>query len=340
MRVTILDDWFDTLRTLPSFGLLDGHDVTIHNDHEERVDALAERLAGTEALVLIRERTPIPAELIERLPNLRLISQRSAHPHIDIDSCTRHGVLVCSNLHTDTPSYATAELTWALVLASVRQVPQQMASLRAGTWQMGIGKTLRGRTIGLYGYGRIAKAVAHYAAAFAMNVWWWASADGRARATADGAAVAPSRTAFFAESQIVSVHIRLTPATRSAITRADLAAMRPDALFVNTSRAGVVEPGALPAALDAGRPGYAAVDVYDTEPLPQSDDPFIHHPNLVATPHIGYVTEDEWDLQFTDIYDQVNAYRAGHPINMINPDAIDWTDQRPPPERGVGSRHE
>jgi D-3-phosphoglycerate dehydrogenase len=327
MRVTILDDYFDTLRTLPSFRLLDDHDVTVHNDHEEGIDALAERLAGTEALVLIRERTPIPADLIDRLPNLQLISQRSVYPHIDVDACTRNGVLVCSNLHNDTPSHATAELTWALVLASVRQVPQQMASLRAGTWQMGVGRTLRSRKMGLYGYGRIAKAVAGYATAFGMDVWWWASADGRERAAGDGATIAPSRRAFFADSDVISIHVRLTSTTRAAITHDDLQAMRPDALFVNTSRAGLVQPGALEAALLAGRPGYAAVDVFDTEPLPPTDDPFIHHPNLVATPHIGYVTEDEWDLQFTDIYNQINAYRDGQPINVVNPSVLNPTNR-------------
>ncbi|HET7653199.1 MAG TPA: D-2-hydroxyacid dehydrogenase family protein [Acidimicrobiales bacterium] len=322
MRVTILDDYFDTLRGLPSFRLLDGHEVTVYHDHEERTDALAERLAGTEALVLIRERTPIRGELLDRLPQLQLISQRSVYPHVDVDACTRNGVVLCSNLHADTPSYATAELTWALILASMRQIPQQVASLKAGSWQMGVGRTLRGRTLGLYGYGRIARTVSDYAAAFGMRTWWWASDDGRARAAADGADVAPSRAAFFGESDIVSVHIRLTGATSHVVTRADLAAMRSDAVFVNTSRAGLVEPGALEEALLAGRPGHAAVDVYEVEPLVDADQPFIQHPNLVATPHIGYVTEDEWDLQFTDIYEQINAYRDGRPINVVNPEAL------------------
>jgi D-3-phosphoglycerate dehydrogenase len=322
VRVTILDDYFDTLRGLPSFRLLDGHEVTVHHDHEERTDALAERLASTEALVLIRERTPIRGELLDRLPQLQLISQRSVYPHVDVDACTRNGVVLCSNLHADTPSYATAELTWALILASMRQIPQQVASLKAGSWQMGVGRTLRGRTLGLYGYGRIARTVSDYAAAFGMRTWWWASDDGRARAAADGADVAPSRAAFFGESDIVSVHIRLTGATRHVVTRADLAAMRSDAVFVNTSRAGLVEPGALEEALLAGRPGHAAVDVYEVEPLVDADQPFIQHPNLVATPHIGYVTEDEWDLQFTDIYEQINAYRDGRPINVVNPEAL------------------
>ncbi len=320
MKVHILDDWFDTLRGLPCFAKLSGHKVTVWTDHVEDTDTLAERLAGAEALVLFRERTAITAPLLEKLPDLKLISQRSVYPHIDVPACIANGVLLCSNMHSDAPSYAAAELTWGLILAAMRQIPQQMASLKAGRWQMGVGKTLRGRTIGLYGYGRIGKAVADYARAFGMNVVWWGSDDGRARAEADGAAVAANRETFFAESDIVSVHVRLNAQTRGIITAQDLARMRPGAVFVNTSRAGLVAPGALLAALDAGRPGMAAVDVFDVEPLTDPADPLLAHPNLIGTPHIGYVTEDEFDLQFSDIFDQINAYADGAPINMINPE--------------------
>ena len=320
MKVHILDDWFDTLRHLPCFARLAEHDVTVWTDHVEDVDALAARLRSAEALVLFRERTAITRSLLERLPDLELISQRSVYPHIDVPACTDHGVLLCSNMHSDTPSYAAAELTWALILAAMRQLPAQMASVKSGSWQAGVGKTLRGRRLGLYGYGRIAKAVAEYAQAFGMNIVWWASDEGRERAEADGATLASSREAFFAESDIVSVHIRLKPQTRGLITAADLARMQPGAVFVNTSRAGLIEPGALLAALDAGRPGLAAIDVFDTEPLTDPGDPLLAHPNLIATPHIGYVTEDEFDLQFTDIFDQINAYSQGRPIHMINPE--------------------
>lgn len=319
MKVHILDDWFDTLRHLPSFERLKGHDVTIWNDHVEDPAELSKRLTGAEALVLFRERTPVGAPLLERLPDLRLISQRSVYPHVDVDACTANGVLLCSNMGAEGPSYAAAELTWGLVLASLRQIPQQMASLRSGNWQAGVGKTLRGRTLGLYGYGRIARAVAGYAQAFGMNVVWWGSEAGRERALADGQTVAASRQAFFAECDVVSVHVRLKPETRGLITADDLSAMRPGALFVNTSRAALVAPGALLQALNAGRPGMAAVDVFETEPLTDTADPLITHPNVIATPHIGYVTEDELDLQFADIYDQINAFAAGAPINMINP---------------------
>ena len=320
MKVHILDDWFDTLRGLPCFARLAGHEVTVWTDHVEDVDDLADRLADAEALVLFRERTKVTRAFLERLPNLRLISQRSVYPHVDVDACTDHGVLLCSNMHGGTPSYAAAELTFALILAGLRDLPAQMASAKAGHWQAGVGKTLRGRTLGLYGYGRIAQAVAGYAEAFGAKVVWWSSETGRARAAADGERVATSRSAFFTESDVVSLHVRLKPTTRGIITAEDFSAMQPGALFVNTSRAGLIAPGALLAALDTGRPGKAAIDVFDTEPLTDPADPLLAHPNLIATPHIGFVTEDEFELQFADIFDQVNAYAAGAPIHMINPE--------------------
>ncbi len=324
MKVHILDDWFDTLQGLPCFGKLSGHDVKVWTDHVEDTDQLAARLQEAEALVLFRERTKITRDLIEKLPNLKLISQRSVYPHVDVQACSDNGVLLCSNMHGGTPSYAAAELTWALIMAGMRDLPAQMASAKAGHWQAGVGKTLRGRQLGLYGFGRIARAVAGFAEAFGMDVVWWSSEEGRARAQADGAQVAPSREAFFADSDVVSVHVRLKPDTRGIITASDLAQMQPEALFVNTSRAGLIAPGALLEALDAGRPGKAAIDVFDTEPLTDPTDPLLSHPNLIATPHIGFVTEDEFDLQFADIFDQVNAYAGGAPIHMINPEV--WTN--------------
>ena len=321
MKVHILDDWFDTLRGLDCFHLLDGHDVTVWTDHEPDPIRLAERLRDAEALCLFRERTTIGAELLERLPNLRLISQRSVYPHVDVEACTRHGVLLCSNMHAGTPSYAAAEMTLALILASYRHIPQQVASLQAGEWQAGVGRTLRGRTLGLYGYGRIARAVAGYAEALGMDVQWWASEEGRACAANDGVRVAESREAFFAGSDVVSLHVRLKPATRGIVTAADLAAMRPRALFVNTSRAGLIEPGALEAEISRGRI-HAAVDVFETEPMTDRGHILATHPNVIATPHIGYVTEDEFDLQFRDVFEQVNAFAAGAPIHAINPEAL------------------
>jgi D-3-phosphoglycerate dehydrogenase len=322
MKIAILDDYFDTLRTLPCFAKLDGHEVTVWNDHVQDVNELAERLADTEALVLIRERTQIRAPLLERLPRLLLISQRSVYPHIDIDACTRLGIVVSSSQHADTPSYAAAELTWALLLAAARALPQQMAALKAGRWQIGVGQTLRGRTLGIFGYGRIGSAVAGYGRAFGMRVQIWARPESLERARADGHAIAASKDDFFATSDAVSLHMRLVPATRGIVTAADLARMKPSAILVNTSRAPLIEPGALMTALRAGRPGMAAVDVFEKEPLTDPDDPLLALDNVVATPHIGYVTTDEYEVQFTDIFDQIVAYASGNPINVVNPDVL------------------
>jgi D-3-phosphoglycerate dehydrogenase len=219
-------------------------------------------------------------------------------------------------------SFAAPELTWALIMAAMRKIPQQMNHMRAGKWQLGVGKTIHGRTLGLYGYGRIAKIVEGYAKAFGMNVIWWGSEDGRARAAADGKTIADSREAFFAIPDVVSIHVRLKPATKGTITAHDLGQMRPDAVFVNTSRAGLIEDGAMLTALDAGRPGMAALDVFDREPITWDNDPIAHHPNVICTPHIGFVTEDEFELQFADIFDQVAAFAKGTPIHMINPQVL------------------
>jgi D-3-phosphoglycerate dehydrogenase len=320
LKVTILDDYFDTLRGLPCFRLLNGHDVTVWTDHVQETDALAARLRDTEALVLIRERTHITAPLIERLPKLKLISQRSVYPHIDVAACTKAGIIVSSNMHADSPSYAAAELTWGLVLAAMRQIPQQMNALKAGDWQMGVGRTIRGQTLGIFGYGRIGRVVADYALAFGLKVLIWARPDSRARARADGFETAQSKDAFFETCDIISLHMRLVPATRGIVTAADLARMKPTALIVNTSRAPLIQPGALVEALRSGRPGMAAVDVFEDEPLRDTAHPLLTMPNVVATPHIGYVTKDEYDLQFTDIFEQIVAYGAGAPINVVNPD--------------------
>ncbi|GAN79506.1 D-2-hydroxyacid dehydrogenase family protein [Acidocella aminolytica] len=322
MKIAILDDWFDTLRTLPCFAKLAGHVVTIYTDHVEDEDELARRLAETEAIVLIRERTSIRSSLVDRLPRLRLISQRSVYPHIDIDACTRNGVLVCSNMHADTPSFSTAELAWALILAAVRKIPENAASLRAGKWQAAVGHTLRGKTLGVYGFGRIGAVVAGYGKAFGMDVLIWASEESRKKAVEAGYQVAAGKDAFFADSDVLTLHMRLYPATRAIVTADDLARMKTSALFVNTSRAGLVEKGALEKALRLGRPGSAAVDVFENEPVRDPAHPLLDLSNVTATPHIGYVTYEEWDLQFTDVFDQIFAFDQGHPIHMVNPDAF------------------
>jgi D-3-phosphoglycerate dehydrogenase len=334
MRIAILDDYFDTIRGLPCFSKLRTHEVTIFNDHVDELDVLAERLRDFEAIVLIRERTAMPGPLLERLPALQLISQRSVYPHIDIDACTRLGIVVSSSQHPGTPSYAAAELTWALVLAAMRRLPDQVDALREGRWQAGVGHTLCGKTLGIFGYGRIGTVVAGYGRAFGMNVLVWSGENSRERAVADGYEIAAEKADLFERSDVLSLHLRLVPATRGIVGAGDLAAMRATSLLVNTSRAGLVEPGALVEALDAGRPAMAAVDVFEREPLQDPADPLLLHPNILATPHIGYVTHEEYELQFGEIFDQINAYADRCPINVVNPDAL---GRRPATDRTADS---
>jgi D-3-phosphoglycerate dehydrogenase len=272
--------------------------------------------------VLIRERTQIRAPLLERLPNLKLISQRSVYPHIDVDACTRLGIILSSSQHPGTPSHATAEFTWALVLAAVRQIPQQAAAMKAGKWQIDVGTTLRGKTLGIYGYGRIGAVVASYGRAFGMKVIAWARPASLEKARADGHTAAPSKEAFFAECDVMTLHMRLVDATRHIVTADDLARMKPTALLVNTSRAPLIAPGALLEALQKGRPGFAAVDVYEQEPVRDPNYPLLNMPNVICTPHLGYVTREEYETQFTDIFDQIVAYAAGKPTNVINTDVL------------------
>ncbi|HEV2660357.1 MAG TPA: D-2-hydroxyacid dehydrogenase family protein [Ktedonobacteraceae bacterium] len=322
MKIAILDDYHDTLRTLECFKKLDGHEITIWKDHAPAVDVLMERLHDTEVLVLFRERTKIQAPLLERLPKLRLISQRSVYPHIDIGTCTRLGIVVSSNLHPGIPSYATAELTWALVLSAMRQIPQQVVALKSGRWQSGVGSTLRGKTLGIFGYGRIGSVVAGFGESFGMNLLVWAREASLLRAQADGYPTASSKAEFFERCDVLSLHMRLVDATRGIVTATDLAHMKPTALLVNTSRAGLIEPDALVNALRAGRPAMAAVDVYESEPVLDPTYPLLTMENAVCTPHIGYVSRDEYELQFADIFDQIIAYTKGTPSHVVNPEVL------------------
>ena len=324
MNVAVLDDYQDTISTLDCYRKVAGHTVTIWNDHTKDVDTLAGRLKDTEALFLIRERTPILAPLLERLDKLRLISQLSVYPHIDVEACTRRGVIVSSLTGSAQPSYATAELTWGLIIAAFRRIPQEIAALRAGKWQAyPIGVGLRGKTLGVWGYGRIGAVVAGYGRAFGMPVLVWSREAALAKARGDGHAVAASKEALFEQSDVLSLHLRLVDATRGIVTAADLARMKPTALLVNTSRAGLVAPGALEAALRAGRPGMAALDVYEEEPVLGARHPLLALDNVLATPHLGYVERAGLEHQFSTIFDQVLAYAAGKPINVVNPEALE-----------------
>jgi D-3-phosphoglycerate dehydrogenase len=319
MKIAILDDYQNAVRSLHCFGKLDGHDVTVWNDHVEDVDVLARRLADTEVLVLIRERTPISAALLERLPRLKLISQHGVTPHIDLAACSRHGVLVSAGQY-GRPSYATAEFTWGLIISALRHIPQEVAQLKAGRWQSTMGDVLHGRTLGIFGYGRIGALIAGYGRAFGMRVLVWGRASTLEKARADGHDTAGSKRELFETSDVLSLHLRLTADTRGIVSASDLALMKPDALIVNTSRAGLIEPDALVAALRAGRPGRAAVDVYEQEPPPPGL-PLLALDNALCTPHLGYVERDAYEFGFDKVFDQVLAYAAGRPVHVVNPDA-------------------
>ena len=320
MNIAILDDEFDTVRTLACYPQLEGHKVTIWREHSKDTDVLAERLQDAEAIVLLRERTPIRAELIARLPQLKMLTLNGPYPHVDLDACTAHGVALCAG--KPRPSSATAELTWGLIIASMRQIPQQMASLKRGQWQCGLGSGLRGRTLGVWGYGRIGQQVASFGRAFGMKVLIWSRETGLASARADGYAAAPSKQALFEESDVLSLHVRLNAETRGMVKAADLARMKPTALIANTSRAELIEPGALVGALKAGRPGLAAVDVYEQEPVTDLAQPLLNMDNVVCTPHLGYVERDQLERYYNDQFGRVLAFAKGAPVDVANPQVL------------------
>ena len=316
MNIVIPDDYQDAVRRLDCFAKLRGHDVTVFNDTVKDLATLEQRFRDADALVLIRERTAIGDELLSRLPRLRLISQTGkGASHIDVEACTRRGVGVA--VGTGSP-YAPAELTWALVLAAMRRVPQEWAHLRGGGWQHVLGTTVRGRTLGIFGYGKIGSLVAGYGRAFGMNVLVWGREGSQTRARRDDLDVAESQRALFAESDVLSLHVRLDDSTRGIVTAADLARMKQEALIVNTSRAELIESGALEAALRAGRPGYAAVDVYEEEPILGAQHPLLAMDNALCTPHLGYVEKDSYELYFGQAFDNVVAFAEGKATNLIN----------------------
>jgi D-3-phosphoglycerate dehydrogenase len=320
LRIAIPDDYQNCVPSLACFSRLAAHQVTVFNDTLHDVAALAERLQNFDALVLTRERTAISAALLALLPNLRVISQTGkVAEHIDIAACTARGVAVVDGRGSGA---ATAELTWALVLASRRYLVDEVNRLQAGQWQGHLGQQLSGQRLGVWSYGRIGRQIAAYGRAFGMQVWVWGREASLADARADGFEVAPSREAFFMGSDVLSLHVRLNAQTRGLITAADLALMRPDALFVNTSRAELVADGALVAALAQGHPGFAAVDVYEAEPVWGAQHPLVRHPRALCTPHIGYVERDNYELYFGTAFDNLNAFAAGQTKNLVNPEVL------------------
>jgi len=320
MRVVILDDYQDCVRHLDCFAALASHEVTIWNDTAADPDQLVERLCAAQAVVLIRERTRITPALLDRLPNLRMISQTGkVAPHIDLLACTQRGILVTEGNGT---AAATAELTWALMLASRRHLVTEVNRLRGGAWQSTLGQQLFGQRLGVWSYGRIGQQVARYGRAFGMRVWVWGRQASITQASADGFDVAPSREAFFEQSDVVSLHLRLNEETRSMVQAADLARMKPSALLVNTSRAELIAPHALEQALRRGRPGFAAVDVFETEPVVGAQHPLLNLPNALCTPHLGYVEKDNYERYFGIAFENINQFAAGCPTGVVNPEAL------------------
>ncbi|MBP0495356.1 D-2-hydroxyacid dehydrogenase family protein [Roseomonas indoligenes] len=320
MRIAILDDYADAFRTAPAFARLSAHEVTVFSDTEKDPDTLVARLADMEALVLTQQRSRLPAAVIERLPRLRFIMQTGRNTaHLAIDACTRQGIVVSTG-GAGGPE-ATAELAWGLIIAALRHIPEEAQRLREGGWQATAGIGLKGKTLGIYAYGRIGAMVARVGRAFDMRVLCWGREGSQERARADGFAVADSRGAFFAEADVLSLHILLNDATRGIVTAGDLARMKPGALLVNTSRAPIIAPGALVAALKAGRPGRAAVDVFDDEPVLGATDPLIGMPNVLCTPHLGYATRGVFDALYEVAVDRLLAFAAGAPTHVANPEA-------------------
>ena len=321
MKVAILDDYQDAFRTLKCAAKLKGHEVTVYHDSVKDPAKLAQRLNGAEAVILLQQRTPVPRAVVEKLTTLKIISQtgRNAN-HIDTAACTEKGILVCG-----TGAGAvnhTAELTWGLILSALRHIPEEVQRLKAGQWQTTIGTTVAGKTLGVYAYGRIGSIVARAGRAFEMKVVCWGREGSTGRARADGYEIAPSREAFFETSDIVSLHIPLNKETRGIVTHADLARMKPTALVVNTSRGPIIEKDALVKALKEGRPGFAAVDVFDEEPVLGGDHPLLKMGNVVCTPHLGYVDRDTYEKYYGGAIDSILAFAEGKPVNLLNPEVI------------------
>jgi D-3-phosphoglycerate dehydrogenase len=321
MHIAIPDDYQDCVRKLDCYAKLAGHEVTVFHDTVKDVDALASRFRDADAIVLTRERTQVGDALLRRLPRLRLISQiGKTAPHIDVAACTAHGVAVAEGSGSGA---ATAELAWALMLASRRHLVAEANGLRAGQWQRTLGQELRGQRLGVWSYGRIGRQVVEYGRAFGMRVWVWGGPESTARARADGIEVAPTRDAFFADSDVLTLHLRLGDATRAVIQPGDLARMKPDALLVNTSRAELIAPGALEAALRQGRPGYAAIDTFESEPVLDAQHPLLRLDNALCTPHLGFVERDNYEAYFGTAFDNINAWCAGIPKNLVNPEVLE-----------------
>lgn len=331
MNIVILDDYQDAVRKLRCASKLDAYTAKVYTNTVKGIGQLSVRLRDADVIVLIRERTQISRQLIEKLPRLKLISQTGrVGGHVDVNACTAHGVAVAEG--TGSP-LAPAELTWALIMSAMRRLPQYISNLKHGAWQQsglksasmppnfGLGSVLKGKTLGIWGYGRIGQLVARYGQAFGMQVVIWGREESRNRARSDGLQVAASREEFFSVADVLTVHLRLNDDTRGIVTLEDLSRMKPTALFVNTSRAELVESDALLAALNRGRPGMAAIDVFESEP-PLQGHALLRLENCICTPHIGYVEQDSYELYFGQAFDNVVSFVKGNPTNIVNPGAL------------------
>ncbi|WP_394676534.1 D-2-hydroxyacid dehydrogenase family protein [uncultured Sphingobacterium sp.] len=317
MRITILDDYQDAVRKLDCFKILDGHDVQILKQSYSDPALLAEKLSDTEALVLIRERTRITEYLLSQLPKLKLISQTGKiSNHLDLAVCSRFHVAVAESMGSPV---APAELTWLLIMNALRGLPKALSDMDKGLWQTNIGDCVAGKTIGIWSYGKIGKRIAQYARAFGAQVIVWGSENSREEAVRDGFLAAASKSDFFHFSDVVTLHLRLVPETRGVVKLEDLRSMKPTALFVNTSRAELVEEGALLTALETGVPGMAAVDVYESEPIFDPNYPLLQLPNVLCTPHIGYVEKNGYEQLFRLAFENIVAFSEGDPQHIANP---------------------
>lgn len=320
MRITILDDYQHVIRSLRCFRMLDGLDVQVIHYTEKDIRKLAALLQDTEILVLTRERTVISSSLLSLLPRLRLISQTGKiSNHLDIDACTQHTVAVAEGVGSP---IAPAELTWALLLNTLRLLPQAIAAMKEGKWQVNIGRSVHGKTLGIWGYGKIGQMVARYASAFGAKVLVWGRDASLSKAMNDGYECAASKAVFFASSDIVTLHLRLVPATQGIVTLPDLLSMKEDAVLINTARAELIAPGALLTALKAGRPGYAGLDVYEDEPVSDPGYSLLRMPNVICTPHLGYVEQSGYELYFGKAFENVLHYINGEPANIVNPEVL------------------
>ena len=331
MNIIILDDYQDAVRKLKCATVMEQLNAKVFTNTVKGIGQLSVRLRDADVLVLIRERTQFPKQLLEKLPKLKLISQTGkVGSHVDVETCTRMGIAVAEGVGSPV---APAELTWALIMAAMRRLPQYIGNLKHGAWQQsglkaasmppnfGLGMVLKGKTLGIWGYGKIGQMVAGYGRAFGMNVMIWGSESARTRAANDGLLVASNCEAFFEECDVISLHLRLHDSTRGVVKLDALSRMKPTALLVNTSRAELIEEGALVSALNRGRPGMAAVDVFESEPILQGH-PLLRLENAVCTPHIGYVEQDSYELYFQAAFENVVNFINGNPTHIINPDAL------------------